>query len=94
MRPEQATLDGERQTTFGKIVEAEPTVDGITQVLVSSSTNGRTSYHKQDVHNEGEPACSSTLRASHTEWRYKPKVAMQRACDPCPDCYPEVASEE
>jgi len=94
MKLNQATLNGERQSSLGSILATEPTVDGVRQVLVSSSTNSRTSYHKQDPHHEGFPKCGQRLYASHTEWREKPKVAMQRALTPCPECYPEVTRED
>jgi len=71
------------------LAEQEPTDDrGTRQVLVSSGT--ASTYHRQDIHNESEPACGQTLSATHTEWTQKPKGAMERAkVDPCPDpaCY-------
>lgn len=94
MNPNQATLDGERQTALGSIAATEPVVDGVRQVLVSSSTNSRASYHRQDPHDAGSPKCGQTLRAAHTEWKTKPKEAMKRSsANPCPVCYPEVAEE-
>ena len=84
----QHTLS-DRATRLDEIEPVEPVVDGVPQVLVSSSTNSRTSYHKQDPHNAGVPKCGQQLRAQHTTWKEKPKPAMRRACDPCPACYPD-----
>ncbi|DAC85282.1 hypothetical protein QIT48_gp04 [Haloterrigena jeotgali icosahedral virus 1] len=90
MKPNQSTLDGERQTSLGSIASTEPVVDGVEQVLVSSSSNSRTSYHRQDPHNEGHPKCGQVLRADRSEWDQKPKEAMRRSsANPCPTCYPD-----
>lgn len=75
--------------TLDSLAEQEPTDNrGTTQVLVSSGTPS--TYHRQDIHNEGTTACGQTLSADHTEWIEKPKGAMERAnvaaCDD-PACY-------
>lgn len=93
MKPEQATF-ASKPTTLASIAPTEPVDDhGTRKVLVSSSTNARTSFHKQNPHKPGRPLCGQLLRADHTEWRLKPKTAMERSCDPCPECYPEVSRE-
>lgn len=93
MKPEQNTFDS-RQSQLTAIEPEEPVEDGVVQVLVTTGTNGRSSYHKQDPHNPGSPACGVFLRASHTRWTSKPKESIRRSCDPCPDCYPEVSTDE
>jgi hypothetical protein len=82
-------LNGERPTRLDSIVASEPEIDGVKRVLVTSSTNSREAYHKQDPHDPGEVRCQRQLSAAHTEWVWKPKGAMRRSCNPCPDCYPD-----
>lgn len=85
--PTQATLTT-KPTTLNSLAEQEPQDEnGTTHVLVSSGST-RVHFHQQDIHQPGVPACGQTLSADHTEWIEKPKGAMQRALDPCPDCYP------
>lgn len=84
----QPTLTSET-ATLDSLAEQEPTDDrGTVQVLVSNGT--RSTFHRQDIHNEGQPACGQILTAAHTEWTTKPKGAMERssveACDD-PACY-------
>jgi hypothetical protein len=93
VRPEQNTL-GQQQTQLTQIEPEEPVEDGVVQVLVTTGTNGRSSYHKQDPHDAGQPACGERLRASHTSWTQKPKESIRRSCSPCPSCYPEASLDK
>lgn len=83
----QETWDS-KPTHLDGIEEEEPTDDrGVRNVLVSSSSS-RAVYHKQDIHNEGQPACGQQLAAEHSEWTDKPKGAMERSgTEACPKCY-------
>lgn len=87
----QPTLTTET-VQLGDLQDPEPPhpEHGHRQVVTTSSTNGRGSYHKQDPHaDEIVAKCETTLQGDGSEWLLKPKTAMERSStSPCPDCYP------
>jgi len=93
MKPEQHTFV-DRQTQLTSIEPEEPVVDGVVQVLVTTGTNGRSAYHKQDPHDAGQPACGELLTSSHTSWTQKPKESIRRSCSPCLNCYREASLDK
>lgn len=88
----QPTLTSE-QIPLGDLQDHEPQhpEHGHRQVVTTSSTNGRGSFHKQDPHAETiAPACATQLQGDASEWVLKPKTAMERSsATPCTDsaCY-------
>ncbi len=87
----QPTLT-ERTARLDAMQDHEPRHEqGHKQVVTTSSTNGRGTFHKQDPHaDDVQAACSTVLRGDASEWVLKPKTAMERSsATACTDsaCY-------
>lgn len=78
-----------RQIDLEDVRPLEPVDENdVVQVLVSSTGNGRSCYHKQHPHNQRTPLCGRVLGSEASDWVFKPKVSISRTLEPCSECYP------